>query len=88
MNRLIQWCVTVGPEKIAMFTQTHDRETALAIALATFGHEVCGLEDEGAIKQEISNLHYKLIDPTCCETCGECRGYHDTSCASAPVGAI
>lgn len=78
--RIIQWRVKVGAEDMAMFTQTHDREAALTIALATFGAQVSELEDEGAIKQEISNSHYRMIDPTCCEVCGECRGYHDDTC--------
>lgn len=81
MMRIIQWRVKVGAEQMAMFTQTHDKDTVLAIALATFGHEVSELEDEGSITQEISNLHYRIIDPSCCELCGELKGLHCDSCA-------
>ena len=59
---LIQWRVRVGAEDMGMFTPAGcDPETALAIAVATFGQGVKELENEGAISVTLTHSQLELV---------------------------
>ena len=69
--RLNQWCVTVGSQQMAMFTTLNcDEETAMAIAVATFGSEVTKLVDEGRIHQNLTSSQLHVANSKNCEECG------------------
>jgi hypothetical protein len=59
---LIQWRVRVDGQDMSMFTPAGcDSETALAIAIATFGQGVKELENEGAISVTLTHSQLELV---------------------------
>jgi hypothetical protein len=78
--KLTQWAVTVNGEENAMFTPLScDEETAMAIAVETFGSKVEKLVDEGAVKCSLTNEQYHIANPDNCRECGYNRE-HDERC--------
>ena len=77
---LNQWCVTVADNKLAMFTALNcDEETAMQIAVATFGDGVTKLEDEGAVRlPDLTNAQLHIANPDTCAECGQYKMHEDT----------
>lgn len=78
-----QWRVRVGSEDMAMFTskEVTNRDVVMAIAVATFGDGVTELEDEGYIRQHLTNQQAHIADPKSCAECGEYDGVHEEGCS-------
>lgn len=80
---LTQWAVKVNSEYMGMFTPLAcDSETAMAIAVATWGHGVSELIDEGTIRQELTSLQFHVADSKNCAECGEYES-HSGVCSKA-----
>ena len=82
---LNQWMVMVDGQEMGMFTPLNcTAETAMAIAVETFGSGVTDLVDEGAVKRELTNAQFAIADPAYCAECGGYKDHEDT-CSRAEV---
>ena len=59
--RVNQWRVKTEAGDQYLFTASSDTEIALAIAIATFGSAITGLEDEGTISVQITDVVHLAI---------------------------
>jgi hypothetical protein len=61
-KQITQWVVTVDGKEMAMFTPLSCQpEMAMAIAVATFGPGITGLESEGMIRQYITDGQLAMV---------------------------
>ena len=78
--KLNQWLVVADGNDLAMFTELNcDEETAMAIAVATFGANVTKLVDEGVCRQSLTAAQLHVANFQNCETCGMYKT-HDIGC--------
>ena len=82
--KLNQWLVVQNGNHLAMFTTSKcDEETAMCIAVATFGAAgITELVDEGIIRQELDAAQLHVANSANCASCGMYR-QHDVDCPVA-----